>query len=136
MDEYKRPNTQNFRRRNNPSCFSTGATEAEAIIKDLDGADPLLYAASRAIGSRQLTEEETRNIVRRVFRNNPKLSSSEIGKAIGRLQKLNYQQLSMILNISTTKYLLPKRGKISLLYCPLMSLLLSPVKNGPTHRRK
>ena len=50
----------------------------------IDGADPLLYAAKRAIGPRQLTEEETKNTARRAFQNNPRLTSSEIGKAIGR----------------------------------------------------
>ncbi len=63
---------------------ATGVTEPEAIIKGLDGIDPLLYAAAKAIGPRQLTEEETRNTARRAFQNNPGLTSSEIGKAIGR----------------------------------------------------
>jgi ParB/RepB/Spo0J family partition protein len=63
---------------------ATGVTEPEAIIKNLDGNDPLLYAAKKAIGPRQLTEEETRNAARRAFQNNPRLTSSEIGKAIGR----------------------------------------------------
>jgi len=43
----------------------------------------LLYAAKKAIGPRQLSEEETRNTARRAFRNNPGLTSSEIGKSIG-----------------------------------------------------
>ncbi len=63
---------------------STGATEAQVIIKNLAGADPLLYAAKKAIGPRQLTEEEARNTARRAFQNNPMLTSSEIGQAIGR----------------------------------------------------
>jgi len=63
---------------------ATGIEEVLAIIRDLDGTDPLLYAAKRAIGPRQLTEEETKNTARRAFQNNPRLSSSEIGKAIGR----------------------------------------------------
>jgi len=46
--------------------------------------DPLLYAAKRAIGHRQLTKDEARNTARRAFQNNPGLTSSEIGKAIGR----------------------------------------------------
>lgn len=44
----------------------------------------MLYAAKRAIGPRQLTEEETKNTARRAFQNNSRLTSSEIGKAIGR----------------------------------------------------
>ncbi|MBU0463958.1 MAG: HTH domain-containing protein [Proteobacteria bacterium] len=37
-----------------------------------------------AIGPKQLTESETRNTARRAFQTNTKLTSSEIGKAIGR----------------------------------------------------
>jgi hypothetical protein len=65
-----------------------GAAETEAIIiKDLDGTDPLLYAAKKAIGPRQLTEDEARDTARRAFRNNPGLVSSDIGKAIGRSRR-------------------------------------------------
>jgi len=63
---------------------ATGATDVIVIIQDLDGTDPLLYAAQQAIGPRQLTEEETRKTARRAFENNPRLTSTEIGKAIGR----------------------------------------------------
>jgi hypothetical protein len=62
----------------------TGRTEISAIVKTLDGIDPLLYAAKLAIGPKQLTEIETRNTARRAFQSHPKLTSSEIGKAIGR----------------------------------------------------
>ncbi len=61
-----------------------GWIDMPAIIKDLKGIDPLLYAAGMAIGPRQLTDEESKNTARRAFQNNPALSSSEIGKAIGR----------------------------------------------------
>lgn len=40
---------------------STGAETVDAVIKDLEGNDPLLYAAKKAIGPRQLTEDETRD---------------------------------------------------------------------------
>jgi len=63
---------------------ATGATDVIVIIQDLDGTDPLLYAAQQAIGPRQLTEEETRKTARRAYQNNPRLTSTEIGKAIGR----------------------------------------------------
>jgi len=63
---------------------STGGTEAEAVIKNLDGTDPLLYAAKKAIGPRQLTEDEARDTARRVYNKNPSLTSADIGKAIGR----------------------------------------------------
>ena len=61
-----------------------GLAKLEVIIKNLNKADPLLYAAGRAIGPRQLTEDETKNTARRAFQNNPGLTSSDIGKAIGR----------------------------------------------------
>lgn len=63
---------------------TTGVTETEAIIKNLDGDDPLLYAAKKAIGPRQLTEDEARDTARRAYNKNPTLTSSDIGKAIGR----------------------------------------------------
>jgi hypothetical protein len=53
----------------------------DVIIRHLDGVEPLLYAAKKAIGPRQLNEEETRNTARRAFHNNPRLISSEIGSA-------------------------------------------------------
>jgi len=46
--------------------------------------DPLLYAAQKAIGPLQLTEEEARTTARRAYENNPRLTSFEIGQAIGR----------------------------------------------------
>jgi len=63
---------------------TTGVTEVEAVIKNLDGNDPLLYAAKKAIGPRQLTEDETRETARRAYKKNPSLTSAAIGKAIGR----------------------------------------------------
>jgi len=61
-----------------------GRTEIDVVIKTLNKTDPLLYAAKRAIGPRQLTESETRETARRAYKNNPRLISVEIGKAIGR----------------------------------------------------
>jgi len=63
---------------------TTGATETEAVIKNLDGDDPLLYAAKKAIGPKQLTEEEARDTARRAYKKNPALTSSDIGTASGR----------------------------------------------------
>ncbi|MCG2829517.1 MAG: helix-turn-helix domain-containing protein [Desulfobacteraceae bacterium] len=45
---------------------------------------PLLYAAKKAIGPLQLTEDEARTTARRAYENNPRLTSFEIGQAIGR----------------------------------------------------
>jgi biotin operon repressor len=64
-----------------------GAAEVEAFIKDLDGNDPLLYAAKKAIGPRQLTEDEARDTARRAYTRNSGLSSQDIGKAIGRARR-------------------------------------------------
>jgi len=66
---------------------STGITEIEAVITNLDGRDPLLYAAKKAIGPRQLTEDETRETARRAYNKNTSLSSADIGKAIGRARR-------------------------------------------------
>lgn len=45
-----------------------GRTQINAIVKTLNGIDPLLYAAKLAIGPKQLTEVETKNTARRAFR--------------------------------------------------------------------
>jgi hypothetical protein len=66
---------------------STGVEEVKVIIKDLDGKDPLLYAAEKAIGPKQLTEEEARDTARRSYAGNTRLSSADIGKAIGRARR-------------------------------------------------
>ena len=62
----------------------TGRTLIPAIVKILNDIDPLLYAAKLAIGPKQLTEVETKNTARRAFQSNPRLTSAEIGRAIGR----------------------------------------------------
>jgi hypothetical protein len=66
---------------------STGAAEVDALIKDLEGNDPLLYAAKKAIGPRQLTEDEAKDTARRAYEGNANLSSVDIGKAIGRARR-------------------------------------------------
>ena len=70
------------------SAYKTmGVTEIETVIKDLDGTDPLLYAAKKAIGPRQLTEDEARDTARRAYARNSSLRSADIGKAIGRARR-------------------------------------------------
>jgi len=61
-----------------------GATEIPVHVITLDGVDPLLYAAKKAIGPLQLTEEDAKTTARRAYENNPRLTSFEIGQAIGR----------------------------------------------------
>ncbi|MCP3943654.1 MAG: ParB N-terminal domain-containing protein, partial [Desulfobacteraceae bacterium] len=63
---------------------STGKDNVKVLIKELNGTDPLLYAAKKAIGPRQLTEDEARDTARRAYIRNSSLSSADIGKAIGR----------------------------------------------------
>ena len=64
---------------------AVGVAETDAIIiKDLDGTDPLLYAAQKAIGPKQLTEDEARDTARRAYSKNTSLRSADIGRAIGR----------------------------------------------------
>jgi len=67
---------------------AVGEQEIPARIINLDGHDPLLYAAKKAIGPRQLNEEECRETARKAFQNNSKLTSIEIGKAIGRSRRM------------------------------------------------
>ena len=66
---------------------STGKDKVDVIIQKLDGIDPLLYAAKKAIGPRQLTEDEARDTARRAYTRNTALSSVDIGKAIGRARR-------------------------------------------------
>ena len=61
-----------------------GEKEIKAEIINLNGEDPLLYAASKAIGPRELKDDEAREIARRAYQKNPKLSSAKIGNAVGR----------------------------------------------------
>jgi len=51
---------------------ATGAEMVTVIIRDLAGDDPLLYAAAKAIGPKQLTEEEARDTARRAYSGNPR----------------------------------------------------------------
>jgi hypothetical protein len=64
-----------------------GEKHITAKIINLNGADPLLYAAKQAIGPRQLNDEEAKNTARRAYQNNPNLSPKDIGKAIGRARR-------------------------------------------------
>ena len=62
----------------------TGEKVVKAEIINLNGEDPLLYAASKAIGPRELKDDEAREIARRAYLNNPRVSSVKVGKAVGR----------------------------------------------------
>ncbi len=54
------------------------ATELPVHIITLDGLDPLLYAARKAIGPLQLTEEEARNTARRAYEKNTWIERNQI----------------------------------------------------------
>ena len=62
----------------------TGATEIPVLAVSLEGIDPLLYAAKKAIGPLQLTDDEARTTARRAYENNPRSTSVKIGRAVGR----------------------------------------------------
>ena len=61
-----------------------GEKVVRAEIINLNGEDPLLYAASKAIGPRELKDDEAREIARRAYLNNLRVSSEKVGKAVGR----------------------------------------------------
>ncbi|MGD9163091.1 MAG: DNA methyltransferase [Desulfobacteraceae bacterium] len=61
--------------------------EVKAEIINLNGEDPLLYAASQAIGPRELSDEDARDTARRAYQKNPKLSSEKIGRVVGRTRR-------------------------------------------------
>ncbi len=64
-----------------------GATEIPARVIVLDGLVPILYAAQKAIGPLQLTDDEARATARCAYEDNPRLSSAVIGKSIGRARR-------------------------------------------------
>ncbi|MGD9162955.1 MAG: ParB N-terminal domain-containing protein [Desulfobacteraceae bacterium] len=64
-----------------------GEMKVEAEIINLNGEDPLLYAASMAKGPRELKDEEAREIARRAYQKNPRLSPEKIGKAVCRSRR-------------------------------------------------
>lgn len=64
-----------------------GTGDIPVHIIALDSVDPLLYAAQKAIGPLQLTEDEARMTARRVYEKDPRVASVEIGRAIGRSRR-------------------------------------------------
>jgi hypothetical protein len=76
---------------------SIGSKDILAKVIKLDGRDPLLYAAQKAIGPRQLSEAESRETARRAYQGNPKLTPEHIGKAIGRTSRMVYHYISDLL---------------------------------------
>jgi hypothetical protein len=73
-----------------------GVEEIKVIIKDLDGNDPLLYAAKKAIGPKQLTEEDARNTARRAYSGNTRrlgIPRDRMAKRLGLDQKTIHYHL-------------------------------------------
>lgn len=58
-----------------------------AEIVDLEGKDPLLYAALRNRHGRSLTDEDAKTVARRAYERNPALSTKEIALAVGRSER-------------------------------------------------
>ncbi|MBW2166931.1 MAG: ParB N-terminal domain-containing protein [Deltaproteobacteria bacterium] len=71
-----------------------GATEISVLIIALDGLDPLIYAAKKAIGPLQLTEDEAGTTARRAYENNPRLISFEIGQLDLKIFRMNRLEIS------------------------------------------
>ncbi|KPA14411.1 ParB-like nuclease domain protein [Candidatus Magnetomorum sp. HK-1] len=63
---------------------SNGVEKINAIIKDLKGNSALLYSASKAIGPKQLLEEEAKETARIAYKNDSKISVAKISRSIGR----------------------------------------------------
>ena len=57
-----------------------GKKEVAAEIIELNGEDPLLYAAKQTIGPKQLSEEEARDTARRAYLNSLKLYQKKLDK--------------------------------------------------------
>ena len=64
-----------------------GTTEIPVRVVSLDGIDALLYAAQKTIGRAPLTDDEARTTARRAYGSNPRLSSVEVGLAVGRSRR-------------------------------------------------
>lgn len=60
-----------------------GQEAVEAIIVYLNGHNPLLYAAQKALGPKNLKDGEVREIARKVYSADPSISLSELARAIG-----------------------------------------------------
>ena len=72
-------------------------------IRDGFEFDPLLYAAKKVIGPRQLTEEDAKVTARRAYKKNPKLSTVEIGRAIGRARRTVDNYIADLRAVNTKK---------------------------------
>lgn len=78
------------------------AETTEAILVELDGVDPVLYAARKAIGPGALKEKELEEVSQRAYLRNPKLSARLIGEWLG------------IPRSTADGYIAPLRAKVEL----------------------
>lgn len=60
-----------------------GQEAVEAIVVYLNGHNPLLYAAQKALGPKNLKEKEVEDIARKVYSADPEISLSDLARAIG-----------------------------------------------------
>lgn len=58
-----------------------------AEVVDLNGKDPLLYAALKNRHGRSLTDEDAKTVARKAYERNPDLSTREIALAVGRSER-------------------------------------------------
>ncbi|MBF0451132.1 MAG: ParB N-terminal domain-containing protein [Candidatus Magnetomorum sp.] len=71
-----------------------GPKSIDVIIIDLKGDNALLYSAGKAIGPKQLLEDEARETARTAYKNNPQISIAKISQSIGRSSRTVTRYLS------------------------------------------
>ncbi len=64
-----------------------GLETVAALVVDLNGDDPLLYAASRQTDGLKLSESDARKTARAAYARNPKLTSAQIASRVKRSQR-------------------------------------------------
>jgi len=62
----------------------TGVDEADVRVINLDGRNPLLYAARQNRVGKDLTDQDAEDVAQRAFQEDPKVTNKEIALAVGR----------------------------------------------------
>ncbi len=117
---------------------SIGEKDVCAEIINLNGKSPLLYAAQKAIGPRQLNDDEARITARRAYLENPKLSSEEIGKDVGRSRQTVDGYISDLraTNLAKTDLKIFHMTKLGLPQERIANILSTPRKTVNNHLAK
>jgi len=71
-----------------------GVDEADVRVVNLDGRNPLLYAARQNRVGKDLTDQDAEDVAQRAFQENPKVTNREIALAIGRSEATVSRYLS------------------------------------------